>query len=514
VDLKHDRLSRRDSLKLGGISVAAAAAALTGMQPSRAAAQQVSGGGGGEGRRPKNIIFMVSDGMSAGTLTLAESFCRIVRGPEHRTHWDRLMRRRDASHGLQETYSLNSLVTDSAAASTAWGSGSRIHNGPLNVLPDGTHLTPIADLVKGSGRRVALVTSTTITHATPAGFAAVQGSRGQEAEIAPQYLGKVDVLMGGGRNRFEAGHREDEHDLLGAYRQQGYTYWDRREQVVAGEQVPRVLGLFTDSGHLPYVIDRRASEALQAQIPTLAEMTRAALASLADAGEGFLMQVEGGRVDHAAHASDAAALMWEQLDFDDALGVVLEYAERRGDTLVVVTSDHGNSNPALNSMGGRTNEAFESLARCTASFGELRRLMLEAAGEEGPTADIIADVIQTHCEIAIAPEHAAVLAATFEEANPHELNPQLGRFPGALSQVLGHHTGIQFTGNSHTADYVVCTAFGPGQERFAGLQPNTASFQHMTQLFGIEHENPSMSPDEAWRQAARRAVDPAVLSHV
>ncbi|MDY7109537.1 MAG: alkaline phosphatase, partial [Planctomycetota bacterium] len=119
-------------------------------------------------REVRNIIFMVSDGMSPGVPELAESFSQLVRGRS--TNWHELARDPRTSRGYLQTGSLSSMVTDSAAASTAWASGSRAFNGALNVLPDGTRLTPVGRLARTAGRALGLVTTTTITHATPAGF--------------------------------------------------------------------------------------------------------------------------------------------------------------------------------------------------------------------------------------------------------------------------------------------------------------------------------------------------------
>src|SRR4029434_4694557 len=108
----------------------------------------------------------------------------------------------------------------------------------------------------------------------------------------------------------------------------------------------RVLGLFW-SDHLPYTIDRNREPAMQSRVPTLAEMTSSALQNLSHSPDGFLLQVEGGRVDHAAHDNDAASMLHDQLAFDDAIGVALEFAKEHGDTLVIITTDHGTGNPGL-----------------------------------------------------------------------------------------------------------------------------------------------------------------------
>ncbi|MFP4146040.1 MAG: alkaline phosphatase [Phycisphaeraceae bacterium] len=462
-------ITRRESLKLAALG--AGSALLLPGRAGTAAAQAKPPAPEPGGDRPRNIIFLVADGMSAGVLSLAGPFARVVRGEQAGTAWAELMADPAAAHGRVETHSLNSLVTDSAAAASAWGSGHRVANGAINVLPDGTRLTPLSKPVRASGRRMGLVTTTRVTHATPAGFAAVQASRGDEDQIAPQYLGEVDVVMGGGRRWFDAWSKAHGEDLVGRYRDAGYTTWDKRLQVT-GPRVPqRVLGLF-EGGHLPYAIDRRRDGELERRVPTLAEMTRKAIEVLEPRGDGFFLMVEGGRVDHAAHGNDAGAIMWEQLAFDDAVREALRFAGQRDDTLVVVTTDHGNSNPGLYGYGD-----LERLAGQEASYNAIRE-QIRSGGDA-------AETVRALTGIGIDSAEAALLIETVDEPNRNELNRQHRHFHGTLGQILGNRTGVQWSGTNHTADHVVLTAAGPGAERFAGLQPNTAAFDHVTDLWGL-----------------------------
>ncbi len=444
--------------------------------------------------RPKNIIFMIADGMSTGVISLAEPFSQFVRGSG--THWFALQQSPQTIHGFFETHSLSSMVTDSAAASTAWSSGSRVFNGAINVLPDGTKLTPIGQLAKQTGRRVGLVTTTTITHATPAGFAAVHPDRSAQHDIATQYDGVVDILMGGGREFFDPERRVDGLDLVEKYKAAGYDFCDRRDQLLSSGKKRKLLGLFWE-GHLPYTLDWRHQSKMERAVPTLAEMTRKALGSLKDSDKGFLLQVEGGRVDHAAHANDAAAIMWDQLAFDDAVGVVLDFVKDRDDTLVVVTSDHGNANPGLNGMGGKykkSDECFERLAQATASYDYIiPRLRSEAKEDGGISREAVIETIKSMAGIELAKEDADLIAAASKGRLPQDHNHQHSNFVGLLGQLLGNHTGIGWTGVTHTADWVVISAVGPGAEHFRGLVRNTDAFRLMTSLWEIDHRNPAMS---------------------
>jgi alkaline phosphatase len=503
-DDERNRMTRRRALGvlglggLGGVSLLSGCDRSSGAE-GRAGERAAVGGAGraGDGPRPRNIIFMVSDGMSQGTLSLADPFSRIVRGPDRATAWLSLMQRPEAIHGLQETHSLDSLVTDSAAAASAWGCGSRVANRVLNMLPDGTKLTSIAELAQSAGRRVGLVTTTMMAHATPAGFAVQHPNRGDYEAIAAQYLDRVDVLMGGGIEHFDPLRRADGVDLFGRYSAAGYTFWDTRSRVLSPDRPDRVLGLF-HTEHLPYTLDHRRSRQLIERVPTLAEMTRAALGVLSASSRGFVLQVEGGRVDHAAHANDAAAMMWDQLAFDDAIAEALQFADGRGDTLVVITTDHGNANPGLNGMGPgyrSSGAAFELLAKITASFDIMRAEMVAAER----TPQTVSDVIKAHTGIEVDAREAQAIHTTLTSLHADELNAQHRGFVGVMGQVLGNHTGIQFTGISHTADYAHLTAIGPGSHRFHGLHRNTDTFHHFCSLMGVRHENPSLDPAEPWR---------------
>ena len=172
--------------------------------------------------------------------------------------WRALIGRPGAAQGLMDMASVNSVTTDSSAASSSWGSGARVFNGWVNVLPDGTELTPIAAIARDRGRRVGLVTTTTVTHATPAGFAAVQGSRSNEDDIAVQYLGRVDVILGAGRQFFDASLRKDKNDLIARYTRAGFSYVSSRKELMslqpvlsAGKTPAKVLGPFS-TGMIPF----------------------------------------------------------------------------------------------------------------------------------------------------------------------------------------------------------------------------------------------------------------------
>jgi len=306
---------------------------------------------GDEGEEARSVIFLVADGMNTGTWTLADYY--LQHRSKQRTEWVQLYQQNAVTRALMETCSANSRVTDSAAAASAWSTGVRIDNGAINFAPDGSELEPIHRRVQQSGRSTGLVTTTRVTHATPAAFAANVKVRGEEDTIARQYLEReVDVLLGGGEKNFSALTRADGVDLKQQYQAAGYQLLQSRDQLLnmGEERAKRLLGLFWPS-HLPYSIDRNQQPEIAQQVPTLAEMMRRALSTLEQNRHGFLLQVEGGRVDHGGHGNDVGAIVHDQLAFDECIAVAREYSQQHPETLVIVTTDHGCGGCQLNGVG-------------------------------------------------------------------------------------------------------------------------------------------------------------------
>ncbi|MCP5532877.1 MAG: alkaline phosphatase [Akkermansiaceae bacterium] len=462
--------SRRDLLKtigLGGV------AGLVGTRASLAD-ETVSRPAG----KVRGIVYMVSDGMSPGVLTLAEKWSQLARG--RGTKWWELYNDRSVARGLMDTASANSMVTDSAAASSSWGGGRRVNNGSINIDPQGHDLTPFLKLLREKGGLTGLVTTATVTHATPAGFAANHADRNDEQAIAPQYLGRVDVVLGGGSGYFEAKNRKDGRDLHGEFVKAGYQHVSDRDSLLAAKSA-KLLGTF-HPGHLPYSIDRDHDAALAAKVPTLAEMATAALSRFLGSDRPFLLQVEGARIDHAAHFNDIGGLLGDQLAFDDALATVLAMTAGRDDILVVATSDHGNSNPGLNGMGSAYTEStrdFETIRRIRCSH---ERVFQRWLGVKQKNVEAFTALVEETHGFKLKPDEAQVIVDKMAGKKVLEWNHQLNKPEGIIGQIVGNHTGIGWTGTTHTTDPTLVTAVGPQAERFAGIVVNTDVNEHFREV--------------------------------
>jgi alkaline phosphatase len=253
------------------------------------------------GRRYRNLIVFVYDGFSWEDYAIAQAYARRRLG--RTLHLERLLARYPS--GLINTYSLTSYVTDSSSAGNALSCGVKTVNGGLAVHADGTPLKPFFAAAKEAGKVVGLVTTTTVTHATPASFVISNKDRNAENEIAEQYLAfGAEVYLGGGDRFFNPERRPDKKDLYGAFGKAGYGVVRTPEELRASN-ASRLLGVFS-SGHVPYEVDRCFQGV---KVPSLKEMVKAALPRLASYRNGFVLQVEAGRIDHANHINDPAATL-------------------------------------------------------------------------------------------------------------------------------------------------------------------------------------------------------------
>lgn len=271
---------------------------------------------------PRNVIFMIGDGMGFEHVKAGGMF---LNGQPGTLCFESL-----PNQAQVMTYSANSSAPDSAAAGTAMATGHKVNNGVVSMAypGDGSELQTLLELYKARGTRTGLVTVDAITGATPGAFAAHEPSRDNRAQIAADYLGQTrpNVLLGGGGN----GMTPD------AATAAGYTVVTNRSgmQAVNTDLVSFLSGQFGTATYMPYEYDGLGT------LPHLSQMIVTALDILDNEPNGFFLMVEGGNIDHAAHANDIARVVYEVVEFHNTVQIALNWAAGRTDTLVVVTVDH------------------------------------------------------------------------------------------------------------------------------------------------------------------------------
>lgn len=428
--------------------------------------------------KAKNIIFMVSDGMSNGTLTMADLF--LQRKEKRSSNWIQLYRDNKVSRALMDTSSADSLVTDSAAASSAWGGGKKVNNGSLNVNADGTFNRPILQKFKEAGKAVGCVTTVPITHATPAGFCVNVKSRNDQSAIASLYLPlEFDVMMGGGFEFFSESKRKDGRDLFSEFRNKGYQVALTNNEMKNASLGKPLLGVFYEDG-LPYSLDQLSDPNLSEKVPTLAAMTQKAIELMSANPNGFVLQVEGGKVDWAAHANDAAGLIYDQIAFDDAIKVAIDFAEKDKNTLVVITTDHGNANPGL-IKSTHVDQKFESLLK----FKHTNDWVLYGINKDFSTKQVIERIYGAQQITITESEAKSLLEDYLTQSNNGIYNAYKLPFR-KFAQIQQNYTSIGWSGMDHSADFVELAIFGPGS---TALNPFVSNMELHSFMLDVTNVN-------------------------
>lgn len=279
-------------------------------------------------KTPHNVILCIGDGMGPEHVRAASLYAH---GREGALPFESF-----PAQGIMTVHAADDPITDSAASATAMATGRKVNNGVIAVaVPGPGHvLDTLLKRAQRDGKSVGLVTTTELTHATPAAFAAHTPSRKRRDVIARDYLTRTrpDVLLGGGG----AGLYPDDA------RAAGYTVAQNRdelEQARADRGLP-LCGLFGE-GNMPYMHDDFIGDTNAYEtLPTLSEMTMAAIDLLAEDPDGFFLVVEGGRIDHAAHDHEIDRNIHETIEFANTVEQIAHWMSGRDDSLLVITADH------------------------------------------------------------------------------------------------------------------------------------------------------------------------------
>lgn len=267
------------------------------------------------GQQPKNIIFIVGDGMGVAHISAAMAVA------DNTLVFDKFKHL-----GYSKTQSADNFVTDSAAGATAFATGNKTNNGYLSVTPDNKPVKTILEIAEEHGLSTGLVATSSITHATPAAFIAHVNDRDKHEEIAKQFLNtEIDVFIGGGKKYFEA------NNLIDSLVKKGYNIATNIDELEQLQGHDKIAGLLAPK-HLPRINAGRGN--------MLEKASMLAINTLDKNNKGFFLMIESSQIDWGGHANSLNYIVSETIDLSNTIEKVLEFANTDGETLVIVTADH------------------------------------------------------------------------------------------------------------------------------------------------------------------------------
>lgn len=447
---------------------------------------------GQQTKTPKYIFLFIGDGMGLAHTALAEYYMKSTGKPNYVLAMNRL-----PVYGMLTTHSQSHTITCSAAAGTALACGHKTTKGTIAM--DSAHVvkySSVAVRAQELGKRVGIITSVSIDHATPSVFYAHQGARNDYYNIAAQLPSSQFDFFAGGAFLDPNGLKKkgyDQQSPINAYElaeKNGYRCVKSKADFMALKQGERkILAIDTALWHsidISYTIDRAKKDL------SLFDVTKKAIEVL-DNEQGFFIMVEGGKIDWAAHNNDAATAIHEVYDFDAAIASAQEFAKLHPDeTLILVTSDHETGGLGLGNFENQydshyalfSNQKYSSL-EITARMKRLRKASAKfeqvldsleqwlGLGKTILLSDAEIDSIKKQYTAYWA--NNAAIASTYEDLDPVT----------AISlQILARKAGVGWTTTAHTACPIPIRAGGQGQELFGGYQDNTSVANHLFQLLG------------------------------
>ena len=457
------------------------------------------------GRKAKNVILFIGDGMSIAHRTAARVLSKgLVEG----RYGGELEMDEMPYMALVSTSGTDSIVTDSANAMTAYTTGHKSCVNALGVYCANNRSTlmhpsveTIASLVKRKrGMAVGIITDTEIEDATPAGVVAHTRRRSDYDHIVRMmYEARPEVLMGGGTPNFlpkgdPRGKRADEENYLEKFKQAGYAFADTAKALSAEASNPattKLLGLFNDrniDGALDRKYLKKGSVAAFPDQPDLTEELRAALQVLSRNDNGFFLMCEAGRIDKYSHSLDWERAVYDTIMLDNAVKIAKDFAAKHGDTLIIVVPDHGHP---VSIIGTYDDAAGSTLRERLQTMGDAKFPNYPPPDAEGypPSVDVsrrlalVFAAYPDHCEAGkpyLSGENVPTAPGpdgkSFQ-ANETYCAPGAARMMGNLSMLA--KVGV------HAADDVLLTASGPGAEMFHGHLENTDVFAVMATALGL-----------------------------
>lgn len=442
----------------------------------------------------KNVILFISDGTSLSVASAARWLQRYRDPSKENLNIDPWM------CGTVITCNSDAPIGDSAPTTSCYMTGHRSRAGYVSTYPpykgsanigfvDSTRTyAPMATLLEAGkqllGKSAGLVFTCQFPHATPADCSAHYYNRNASKLISDQMVHNgLDVVIGGG-NKYLSAENED------YLRSQGVKVYRDNINGMRQDKGNKMWALFGQYD-MDYDMDRNPEEQ-----PSLAEMTQTAIGKLSKNRNGFFLMVEGSKVDWAAHANDPAAVPNEFLAFDKAVGAAIDFARKDGNTVVIVTVDHGNSGFSI----GRYGIGDYSHASLERIFGQVAKYKLSGDGLEAKINaqpfDSLKSIFKKYASIDLSNDEMLLLMNSKgyknspipeELRSPDKTSPLYSSYlSGVINKILTAHTCFGWTTGGHTGEDVFLACYHPkASQRIMGVNSNVELAHYMQALFGM-----------------------------
>ncbi|WP_425059584.1 Alkaline phosphatase 4 [Sporomusa carbonis] len=452
------------------------------------------------GKKAKYVFYFIGDGMAMPQINSTEIFKGTL-SSSNPMYKDKLNFTIFPYQGMQTTHSTNSFITDSAAAGTALASGHKTDNDVLGVDPTNKiKFKTMAEMAKEKGMKVGIVSSVSIDHATPGAFYAHEPSRNNFYEIALAMGDSGFDYFAGGGLLAPTGKKKDRPDALEIAKQKGYKVVNNQDEIMNlskndGKVIAIQPGLAADEA-MQYEIDRTNQL-------SLADFTRKGI-ELLDNPNGFFMMVEGGKVDWACHANDAATTVRDVTAFDNAIAEALKfYAKHPNETLIVVTGDHETGGMSIGFAGTKYETFVSKINKQTMSFEEFDKKIKAYRAIVGETGANLQDWLPILANDFGLTELTAYDKQRLSDALAQSMLDPKKRakdeqsyllyggyepFSITVTHILNQKAGIGWTTYAHTGVAVPVFAQGVGGEMFQGYYDNTDVAKKMMSIMGVKFQ--------------------------
>lgn len=459
---------------------------------------------------PKYVFMFIGDGQGLPQINATQYYLGTLANPDAAMPTPQALSFTQFPYtGIMTTYDATSFCPDSASTATSMASGQKTLSGVINY---NTELTEpfklITEYAKEAGKKIGVVTSVSLDHATPAAYYAKVKSRKDMYDIAVQGLtGATLDYLAGGYYAQPTGKDGDRRDVMEIAGENGWTIANTNEDIRAlnagsGKVLAVVPDLAGDAA-MQYEIDRRNIEADGGDSLSLAEMVEAGIRVL-DGDDGFFLMTEGGKVDWSCHANDAMTAIYETIAFDDAVQVALDFAKEHADeTLILVTGDHETGGLTIGFATTGYDTHFQYLANQKMSY-EAFDAEIASMRENQATFEEALAVIEKNYGLTRTADRELTLTedelAKIRDAYELSMLPLEERVIGdaealayggyeplsmAVCHILNNKAGVAFTSYSHTGLQIPVYAAGVNAELFAGAYDNCDIFTRSMNAMGL-----------------------------